>query len=135
MQHARTLDQHLFGLRNVGIRNAAIHRAYRGALLLIEEADALGAFVGDNIIDVFLDRGLVSAVEFPLRAAFINRGVRALRLASTAVDALFCYQRGHFPAPKPALIEMGRRAVVGERLDRTATISARRRSSKYFTSP
>src|SRR6202167_831557 len=62
MQHARALDQHLFGLGNVGVRDAAINRTDRGALFLVEEADALGAFVGDNIIDVVLDRGLVRAV-------------------------------------------------------------------------
>src|SRR5258708_4026793 len=99
MEHASALDQHFFGLGNVGIRNAAINRAYRGALFLIEEADALGAFIGHDVIDVFLDRGLVRAVEFPLRAAFVNRGVGALGLASTAVNAFFSYQRGHFPAP------------------------------------
>src|SRR5208337_1774476 len=99
MQHASAFDQHLFGLGNVGIRDAAIDRAYRRALFLVEKADAFGALVGDDVIDVLLDRGLVGAVEFPLRAAFINRGVGALGLARTAVDAFFCNQRRHFPAP------------------------------------
>src|SRR5271155_5472283 len=83
MEHARALNQHLFGLWNVGVRDAAIDRAYRRALLLIEEADALGALVGDDVVDVVLQRGLVRAVEFPLRAAFVNRGVGTLRLART----------------------------------------------------
>src|ERR1700674_270438 len=56
MEHASALDQNLFGLGNVGIGDAAIDRAHRRALFLIEEADALGAFVGDDVIDVFLDR-------------------------------------------------------------------------------
>src|ERR1700735_5637342 len=92
MADARGLDQYFFGLWNVGVGDAAIDRAYCGALFLIEEADALGALVGDDIVDVFLDRRLGRAVEFPLRAAFIDRGVGALRLARTAVGALFCYQ-------------------------------------------
>src|ERR1700722_16788838 len=125
MQHAGALDQHFFGLGNVGIGDATIDRAYRGALFLIEEADAFGALVGDDVIDVVLDRGLCRAVEFPLRAAFVNRGVGAFRLAGTAVDAFFCYQRGHFRAPKEVLVST-------KRSDRTATISARGKWSKYF---
>src|ERR1700723_2667176 len=99
MKHARALDQHLFGLRNVWVRNAAIDRAYGRTLFLVEEADTLGALVGDDVVDVVLDRRLVRAVEFPLRAAFVNRGVGAFRLAGTAVNAFFSYQRGHFRTP------------------------------------
>src|SRR6202167_5344926 len=108
MQHARSLDQHLFGLGNVGIGVAANDRAYGRALLLIEEADALGALVGDDVVDVVLDRGLVRAVEFPLRAAFIDRGVRAFRLARTAVNAFFSYQRGHFRTPSWSFVSTKR---------------------------
>src|ERR1700719_933883 len=125
MQHACALDQYLFGFGNVRVGDAAIDRAHRGALFLIEEADALGAFVGDDVIDVFLDRRLGRAVEFPLRAALVNRGVGALRLARAAVDAFFCYQRGHFRAPKAV-------PVSTKRSDRTATISASDKWSKYF---
>src|SRR5271156_6639280 len=94
MQHASALDQHLFGFWDVWIGDAAIDRADRGALFLIEEADALGALVGDYVIDVVLDRRMGRSVEFPLRAALVNRGVGTLGLARTAVDAFFCYQRG-----------------------------------------
>src|SRR5580704_2192878 len=128
MEHAGALDQHFFGLGNVGVGDAAVDRAYRRTLFLIEEADALGAFVGDDIIDVFFDRGLGRAVEFPLRAALVNRGVGAFRLARTAVDAFFCYQRGHLAAPKSI-------PASTKRSDRTATISARARWSKYFKAP
>src|ERR1700685_4486740 len=61
MQHARALDQHLFGLRNVWVGDAAIDRAYGRALFLVEETNALGAFVGNDIVDVVLDRRLVRA--------------------------------------------------------------------------
>src|SRR5580700_2860712 len=125
MEHASAFDQHLFGLGNVWIGDAAIDRAYRRALFLVEEADALGAFVGDDVVDVFFDRRLGRAIEFPLRAALVNRGVRALRLARAAVDAFFCNQRGHFRAPKSV-------PVLTKLSDRTATISARDRWSKYF---
>src|SRR6266481_2966592 len=40
MKHASALDQDLFGLRNIRVRDAAIDRAYGRALFLIEEADA-----------------------------------------------------------------------------------------------
>src|SRR6202167_2722452 len=62
MQHARALDQHLFGLGNIWVRDAAIDRAYCRALFLVEEADALCALVGDDVVDVAFDRGLVRAV-------------------------------------------------------------------------
>src|SRR5258707_6032937 len=85
MKHASALDDHLFSLGDVRIRDAAIHRADCRTLFLIEEADALGAFVGHDIVDVVFDRGLVPPLEFPLLAAFVNRGVGALALARTAL--------------------------------------------------
>src|SRR5215472_3060901 len=108
MKFARSLDQHFFGLGNVWIGDAAIDRTHRRALLLIEEADALGAFVGHDIIDVFLDRRTGRAVEFPLRAAFVDRGVGTLRLARAAIDAFFRYQRPHFRAPNGIMNSAGR---------------------------
>src|ERR1035437_9726781 len=110
MEHASALNKDLFGLGNVGVRDAAIDRANRRALFLVEEADAFGAFVGDDIVEVVLDRGRGRAVELALRAAFVNRGVRAFRLARTAVNAFFCYHRGHFRAPNPVIVELGCRA-------------------------
>src|ERR1700722_1904362 len=62
MQHSCAFDQHLFGLGNVGIGDAAIDWTHRGALFLIEEADALGALVGDDVINVFFNRRLGRAV-------------------------------------------------------------------------
>src|ERR1700678_3999721 len=128
MEHARALDQHFFGLGNVRVRDAAIDRAYSRALFLVEEADAFGAFIRNDVIDVVLDCGRGRAVEFPLRAPFVNRRVGAFRLARAAGDAFFGNQRGHFPAP-------GSVPVLTRRSDRTATISARGRWSKYFKPP
>src|SRR5208337_2995041 len=133
MEHASALDKDLFGLGNLGVRKAAIDRANRRALFLVEEADAFGAFVGDDIVEVVPDRGRGRAVEFPLRAAFVNRGVGAFRLARTAVNAFFCYYRSHFRAPNPVVVELACRAwAATRRWDRTATISARGKPSKYF---
>jgi hypothetical protein len=92
---ARLGDQLIFALWVVGIRNAAIDRANRGALLLIEEPDALRALLGDDVIDVRGNRGMLVAVVLPLCPAFVNGRVGALRLACSAVDAFFRDHRGH----------------------------------------
>src|SRR5512137_120974 len=63
----------LLGLRAGRVGDAAVDRADRGAGLLVVEADALGAEVGVDDVDVI-----------PLA----DRAVRALGLARTAVDAL-----------------------------------------------
>ena len=96
MQHFRALDQNFLGLGDCRIGDAAIDRTYRRALLLVEETYALGALVGDNIIDVLLDRRRGGAVQFPSRAALVDCGVGAFGLARAAIDAFFSYQRGHF---------------------------------------
>src|SRR5690242_5917898 len=100
MQLLCALDQHLFGLGNFRIGDAAVDRTYCGALLLIEEADALGALVGHDVIDVLLNRTSRLAVKLPRRAAFIDRGVGAFGLAGPAVDALFGYDSCHLVGPK-----------------------------------
>jgi len=66
---AGALDENVLGLGNVGIGDAAIDRANRGALLLVEEADALSAFGGNDVIDVLFERRVLFAVQFPVRAA------------------------------------------------------------------
>src|SRR5215469_2754913 len=101
MQDAGALEQHLFGFGIIGIGDTAIDGADRGALLLVEEADALGALDGRDVIDVLLQWGIGRAVEFPVGAAFINRGVRALGLACAAVDTFLGDQGGH-PENAPA---------------------------------
>jgi hypothetical protein len=83
------LNQSRFGFGVVGIRHATIHRAYRRTLFLIEKSHAFSAFVGDNIIDIFLDGGMIAAVKFPLGAAFVNSGIGAFRFAGAAIYTFF----------------------------------------------
>jgi hypothetical protein len=88
MQLAGALNQYLLGLEIVGVRDTAIHRTHRRAGLMIIEAHALGALGRHDIVDVLGQRRASDAVELPRHAAGINRGIRALGLASSAVDAL-----------------------------------------------
>src|SRR5258708_16073081 len=96
MQHFRALDQDFLGLRDCRIGDAAIDGADRRALLLIEETNALGALVGDDIVDVLFDCRRSRAVQLPRRAALVDCGVGAFGLARAAIDAFFGNQRGHF---------------------------------------
>ena len=56
MQRTRSLQEHVGSLGIVRIRDAAINRAYRGAGLMVIEADALGALGWNDIEDVLRDR-------------------------------------------------------------------------------
>src|SRR5690606_9182877 len=77
---ARLGDELLLGLHVVGIGDAAVHRAYRGAGLLLVEAHAFRAEVRVDDEDIL---------------ALGDRAVRALRLTGAAVDALLRDHRGH----------------------------------------
>src|SRR5439155_12672640 len=67
-----------------------------GARLLVVEADALGALLGDDVEDVVGDRRMHRPVgRLPLDPALVDGGVRALRLAGAAVDALAGDDRRH----------------------------------------
>src|SRR4029077_12410717 len=71
------------------VRHAAVDRADLGARLLVVEADALGALLGDDVEDVVGD-GRVHRRPVgpqPLDAALVDGGIRAFRLAGAAVDA------------------------------------------------
>src|SRR5262245_47918171 len=95
MQLFGARDQDLLGLRNFRIGNADVDRAHGRARLLIEEADALGALLRDDVEDVIRERGVLDAVLLPLDAALVDGRVRALRLARAAVDALGSDHRRH----------------------------------------
>src|SRR5262245_196059 len=88
-------NQLILCLGVVWIGHAAVDRADRRALFLVEEAHALGAFRGDDVIDVLGERRLAVAAVLPLGAALVDRRVRALGLACAAVDALLGDHRGH----------------------------------------
>ena len=72
--------QSRFTLDKVGIDRNTSHRADLHALRLVKMADAFGAFVGVNLVNVF---------------AHVNGLVRALGLAHVAVDALIGDQQCH----------------------------------------
>src|ERR1700687_3118635 len=101
MQHSRALDQDFLGLGDCRIGDATIDGTDRRALLLVEETNALGALVGDYIIDVLLDRRRSRAVQLPRSAALVDCGVGAFGLARAAIDAFFGNQRGHFLSSEP----------------------------------
>ena len=86
MELARALDKRRLLLWEVRVGNAAIDRACRGALFLVEETDAFAALVGRNVIDVLPKRRMLAAVQLPTLSALVNRVVRACRLACTTID-------------------------------------------------
>src|SRR5262245_57726766 len=62
-------DQLVLGLGVIRVGHAAVDRADRRALFLVEEAHALGALLGDDEIDVLGERRLAVAAVLPLGAA------------------------------------------------------------------
>src|SRR5690349_1934979 len=95
MDRARLREQLLLGLGVVGIRHAAVDGTHGGALLLVEKAHALRALLGNDVVNVLLEGGMALPVVPPCRAALVDGGVRALRLARPAVDALRSDHRRH----------------------------------------
>ena len=79
-------EEVLFGFDVVRIGDAALDRAHRLARLVVVEADALGAQVRIDHVDV---------------VALGDRLVGALRLAGAAVDALLGNHRGHLRSSRP----------------------------------
>ena len=84
------------------VRDAAIYGTDAGAARLFGVFGAFGAFFGDNIVEflreawVFCVVGEGGAVRgAPAGAAFVDRVVGTFGLASTAVNALFCYFDSH----------------------------------------
>ena len=73
MEIEGALDEHLLVLHVVRIREATLDRTHRLAGLVIIEPDALGAELGIDDVDLL---------------TLADRLVRALRLASAAVDAV-----------------------------------------------
>jgi len=107
-------QQIFFRLSMSWVVHTAIHWANGCTLWLIVEADALGAFVTYDVIQVRID-GLMffigfhntrywmlaasaesgSIREFPPSTAFIDGVVGAFRLTCTAIDAFVCNHDGH----------------------------------------
>jgi len=59
------------------------------------EADAFGAYGGNDVIDILRDRGMALAVEVQSHRAGVNRRVGAFGLAGPAVDAFARDRRRH----------------------------------------
>src|SRR5262249_9210726 len=79
---------HVVRLGNVRIGYAAVHRAHRGAGLVVVEADAFGALLGDDVEDLARQRRPHRPVGcLPVHGALIDGRIGALRLACAAVDA------------------------------------------------
>jgi len=95
MHSSGAFQENFLALGNIWVGNTAVDRTNGRALFLVEEANALGAFLGSYIVDVFLDCGVARPAEFPRRAALVDGGVGALGFARPAVDALFSNQRRH----------------------------------------
>src|SRR5437867_12925579 len=95
VDRARLGEELLLRLGIVGVRHAAVDRAHRRALLLIEKPDALRALLGDDVIDVLLEGGMALPVVLPGNPAFVDGRVRALGLTGPAVDALGSDHRRH----------------------------------------
>ena len=89
MEFAGTFDQRAFGLWNLRVGNATVHRTGSGAFLVIEEADTFGALAGHDVIDVGSDRVVAGAIEFPWSAPGVDCVVRASRGTGPAVDTFF----------------------------------------------
>src|SRR5204863_4071186 len=95
VDRARRGGELLLRLGIGGVRHAAVDRAHRRALLLIEKPDALRALLGDYVIDVLMEGGMALPVVLPGGAAFVDGRVRALGLTGPAVDALGSDHRRH----------------------------------------
>src|SRR5437879_452065 len=80
-------EELLLGLGVVRVWHAAVDRTDGGALLLIEEADAFGALLGHDVVDVGGQGRMSVAVAVPRHTTFVDRRVRAFGLAGSAVDA------------------------------------------------
>src|SRR5207244_11012276 len=96
MERAGAHEQRRLALRPLGVGHAAVDRANLGARLLVVEADALSALLGDDVEDVVGDPRMHRPVgRLPLDPALVDGGVRALRLAGAAVDAFAGDHRRH----------------------------------------
>src|SRR5439155_25937811 len=108
MERPRARQQHVLRLGPVRVGDAAVDRTDRGAGLVIEEADALGTLLGDDVEDVVRDGRVHRAVgRLPLDAALIDGGVGALRLAGPAVDAFAGDYGCHRVGPRCGVVARG----------------------------
>jgi hypothetical protein len=99
MKHLGAYDELLFGLWNVGVRDTAVDGTNGGAGFLIVESHALRTLLRNDVENIRGDRRVLHTVQLPLDAALVDGRVRALGLASPAVDALAGDHRRHRKLP------------------------------------
>lgn len=126
-------QQLLLGLTVVGVVNATVHGAYGGALRLVMEARAFGAFVRHDKVHIHGHRRIVgigivavacwqrllpvkirAVAELPLGTPLVYGVVRAFRLASSAIDTLLCDDDGHVRSGKFAPSQQQAHIFVAE---------------------
>src|SRR5262245_5051441 len=120
MDRAGLGDQLLLVLGVVRVGDAAVDGAHDGALLLIEEADALGALLGYDLVDILADGWMGRPVVLPRAPPLVDRRVRTLRLAGAAVDAFRGDHRRHAGGPYNATCAMTTRNAASQ-TERPAT--------------
>src|SRR5262245_8804852 len=139
MDGAHLHQQLLFGLGIVRVGHAAVDRAHRRALLLVEETHALGAFLGNDVVQVLGQRRMRFTVVGPRHPTLVDGCVRALGLTRAAVDALLGDHRGHrglilvgvYTQPDGRLTTgaQPRTAAADDSAERTAAAATRSASS------
>lgn len=72
-------------------------------MLTLVKAYAFGALFRSYIVNVFAQRRVLRAVQFPTHPAWVDRLVRALARACSAINALFGNDRSHFNDAKDAV--------------------------------
>jgi hypothetical protein len=72
MERAGPVDQYFLDLWNFRVGNAAVDGTYGRTFFVIDKAHAFGAFLGNDVIDIFGERRMALAVEFPRRFAFVD---------------------------------------------------------------
>ena len=63
---------------------------------MVKETDALGAFVGHDVIDIFGQGRTHLTIRFINLAAFVDRVVRTSRQARPTIDTFFRNDGSHF---------------------------------------
>src|SRR3990172_942617 len=118
MQLLGARDENLFRLRAVGIRNAHVDGTDGRTRFVIVKPHALRALLRHDIEDVLCQGGMRHAIQLPGHPALVNGGIRALRLASAAVDALGGDYRGHCPRLPSGQVQSNIRIVFAPRIQR-----------------
>ena len=90
MQFLCPLVEHVLGLDDIRIGNAAIDRTHCRALFFLKMSHTLCTFFWNDVVEVVRDCFVRRAVLLPLNSASINCRVRTLRFTGSAVDTLLC---------------------------------------------